>query len=68
MVLDQSTVVFQITYKKSQVWKTLIVKVDRNQYLTLKYIDSRKLKYMYVIKLKAVIIISLTSNQIATKQ
>jgi hypothetical protein len=35
MVLDQSTVVFQITYKKSQVWKTLIVKVDRNQYLTL---------------------------------
>jgi len=26
MVLDQSTVIFQITYKKSQIWKTPIVK------------------------------------------
>ena len=35
MVLDQSTIMFQITYKKLQVWKTPIVKADRNKYLTL---------------------------------
>ena len=43
MVLDHSTVIFQkekgkgggVLIKKSQVCKTLIVKIDGNKYLTL---------------------------------